>query len=892
MEKSIEQIIRDAHREWMGALDVVDDPIFMHDKDFRILRCNRAYQRRAGLPFKEIIGRPYYELFPKVNAPLSQCMNIIQQSANKEEEEEISIGDAVFRSRAYVTTNDQGKYLYSIHILEDITLQKQNERKMRDNETFTKAVLDNLPLGIAVNSIEPEVAFTYMNDNFPTMYRTTREQLNIPDAFWESVYEDPTFREEIKKRVLEDIASGDSGRMIWFDIPIVKQGEETRFISAQNIPMPDKKSMISMVWDVTERKQAEEALEESERRFKTIFDNAPDGILLADTLTKKFTIGNARICTMLGYTPEELPLLSVTDIHPAKDISFVLSQFDRQVRGEIELAANLPVKRKNGSVFFADVNSFPIVLSGKEYLAGFFRDISERNTAEQALRDSEARYKRITAELTDYQYTVRIENGEAVETRQSPACIAVTGYEAEEFYANEELWLQMIVPEDRDMVIQRLAEVLKGKDVPPIEHRIIRKDGVLRWVSDTIILFKDTNAQLLSYEGVIKDITERKEAEDSLRRANRALKTLSAGNIALVRANDEDALLQTITDIIVQKGGYDLATVCYAQNDSEKSIVPIAWSGKEEHSCSQLRFSWDDNETGQLPVARAIRTAQTQICRDIAAEEAYAPWKESSLSEGYTSHIALPLSDNKQTFGTLSIYSSQKETFDTEEVYLLEELSNDLAYGIMNLRTRAEHERHETLLRQSLEQSVQTIAATLEARDPYTAGHQRRVAELSTAIAREMGLPEEQIQGIHFAAIIHDLGKIHIPAEILSKPSRLTDIEYLLIQTHPQEGYNILKEVKFPWPIADIILQHHERLDGSGYPQGLSGDQILLESKIISVADMVEAMSSHRPYRPGMGIEPTLDEIRRSRGKEYDANVVDACLSLFLEKGFSFTNSV
>jgi PAS domain S-box-containing protein/putative nucleotidyltransferase with HDIG domain len=767
MEKSIEQSIRDAHREWMGALDVVDDPIFMHDKDFRILRCNRAYQRHAELPFEEIIGRFYYEVFPKADAPLSQCVNILQNSADKEEEEEIRIDDAIFRSRAYVTTGEQGEYLYSIHILEDITLQKQNERKLRENETFTQAVLDNLPFGIAVNSIEPEVAFTYMNDNFPKMYRTTRERLSTPDAFWESVYEDPTFRKELKKRVLEDLASGDYERMKWLDIPIVKKGEETRFISAQNIPIPDKRLMISMVWDVT-----------------------------------------------------------------------------------------------------------------------------ERNLAEQALRDSEARYKRITAELTDYQYTVRIENGKAVETRQSPACIAVTGYEAEEFYANEELWMQMIVPEDRDMVIQRLAQVLKGNDVPPIEHRIIRKDGVLRWVSDTIILFKDTNAQLLSYEGVIKDITDRKEAEDSLRRANRALKTLSAGNIALVRAEDEDALLQTITDIIVQKGGYDLAAVCYAQNNPEKSIVPIAWSGKEEHSCSSLHFSWDDNETGQLPVARAIRTAQTQICRDIAAEEAYAPWKESSLSEGYTSHIALPLSDNKHTFGTLSIYSSQKETFDTEEVYLLEELTNDLAYGIMNLRTRAEHERHETLLRQSLEQSVQTIAATLEARDPYTAGHQRRVAELSTAIAREMGLPEEQIQGIHFAAIIHDLGKIHIPAEILSKPSRLTDIEYLLIQTHPQEGYNILKEVKFPWPIADIILQHHERLDGSGYPQGLSGDQILLESKIISVADMVEAMSSHRPYRPGIGIEPTLDEIRRSRGKEYDANVVDACLSLFLEKGFSFSNSI
>jgi len=192
------------------------------------------------------------------------------------------------------------------------------------------------------------------------------------------------------------------------------------------------------------------------------------------------------------------------------------------------------------------------------------------------------------------------------------------------------------------------------------------------------------------------------------------------------------------------------------------------------------------------------------------------------------------------------------------------------------------------LLRQSLEQSIQTIAATVESRDPYTAGHQRRVAELATAIAREMELPEEQVQGVHFAAVIHDLGKIHVPAEILSKPGRLSKLEFMLIQTHPQTGYDILKDIKFPWPIAEIILQHHERLDGSGYPQGLKGDQILFEANILAVADVVEAMSSHRPYRAALGVQQAVDEIRRGRGSVYDPSVVDACLKLFTEKRFAF----
>jgi len=246
------------------------------------------------------------------------------------------------------------------------------------------------------------------------------------------------------------------------------------------------------------------------------------------------------------------------------------------------------------------------------------------------------------------------------------------------------------------------------------------------------------------------------------------------------------------------------------------------------------------------------------------------------------------LTGGDRTFGGLSIYSSDPKAFDDAEVRLLEELTNDLAYGITTLRARVEQEKHATILRESLEQSIQVIADTVEARDPYTAGHQRQVANLAQAIARELGLPDEQITGIHLAATIHDLGKIHIPAEILSKPGKLSALEYKFMQTHPQAGYDILKDVKFPWPIAEMVLQHHESLDGSGYPRGLKGDQILLEAKIIAVADVVEAITSHRPYRPGLGIDVALDEIKRYRGVRFDEKVVDACVKLFTVQGYKF----
>ncbi|OGT05308.1 MAG: hypothetical protein A2Y51_07075 [Gallionellales bacterium RIFCSPLOWO2_02_60_31] len=211
-------------------------------------------------------------------------------------------------------------------------------------------------------------------------------------------------------------------------------------------------------------------------------------------------------------------------------------------------------------------------------------------------------------------------------------------------------------------------------------------------------------------------------------------------------------------------------------------------------------------------------------------------------------------------------------------------------------RDVTERKQAEELQRQSqeqlsaaLEDAIGAVAATLEQRDPYTAGHQRRVAQLAAAIGEEMGLAREVIKGIHFGGLIHDLGKISVPAEILGKPGRLSDIEFGLIKVHAEAGYQIVKDIAFPWPVADMVRQHHERLDGSGYPQGLKGDEIVLEARILAVADVVEAMSANRPYRPGFGTDAALEEITRGRGTQLDPVAVDACLRIIREKGFVFT---
>jgi len=205
-------------------------------------------------------------------------------------------------------------------------------------------------------------------------------------------------------------------------------------------------------------------------------------------------------------------------------------------------------------------------------------------------------------------------------------------------------------------------------------------------------------------------------------------------------------------------------------------------------------------------------------------------------------------------------------------------------------RNRAEEELRDSLkkLRTAMESIVEALVLAIEKKDPYTSGHQKRVATLANAIAKEMGLPQDEIDGVRMAAMLHDIGKNAIPGQILSKPAKLTKLEMEMIKEHSQIGYDILKGIDFPWPVAQVVLQHHERIDGSGYPQGLLGDEIYLGAKILGVADVVEAMASHRPYRAALGLDKAMEEISKHRGVLYDPDVVDAALELLREKGFEF----
>lgn len=419
-----------------------------------------------------------------------------------------------------------------------------------------------------------------------------------------------------------------------------------------------------------------------------------------------------------------------------------------------------------------------------------------------------------------------------------------------------------------------------------------RKDGSRVPVEVRLDLFSPSQGEKLVI-AVARDITERKQAEAALRKVNRTLRTLSAGNMTLIHATDEAQLLRDVCRAITDVGGYPLAWVGFL--DEGGAMVPRAQSGSDDTYLKTLAAICDPGDDKSCPCRQATAQGELHIVRDMASGCGEEKWRQEAVKRGFASYLVLPLKAAEKVFGALCIYSVEKNGFDEEEVRLLTEMAADLSFGITALHTRAERDRSEEAsrrylaqLQKTLEQAVGAIALTIEKRDPYTAGHQRRTALLAVAIAKELGLRAHQVEGLYFGGLVHDIGKINVPVEILNRPGRISSLEYQIIKSHPEVGYEIMKDIEFPWPVAQLIRQHHERLDGSGYPLGLKDDAILLESRILAVADVVEAIASHRPYRPGLGIDTALEEIETYRGTRFDPKVVDACTRLFREQGYKF----
>lgn len=518
-------------------------------------------------------------------------------------------------------------------------------------------------------------------------------------------------------------------------------------------------------------------------------------------------------------------------------------------------------------------------------LTGIIVDITERKRMEQALRRSEQQYRTLVEHIPDL--IVRYD-AELRRIYVNPAWEKASGLSAGEVVnlpiADVPRVPQPVVNE----YVAALRLALTSGTRQSAEFDWVNARGETLSLQYVIVPECDQDGEVVSVLAVGRDVSDHartevalRDSEAHLRRVNRALRTLSAGNETLVRATSEPELLDQMCRVMVEVGGHVLAFIGDLAPNGRAELR--AWAGADDpalRACVGAGIC--------RPLLEAIEFGRPVVIHDTARDPLCNGCGGQFHACGVSSNVILPLQSEGERLGALSIGSDDLGAFDGDEVALLTELGGDLAYGIRALRNRLGREDGLRRIQTTMEATIQALASTVEFRDPYTAGHQRRVAQLARAIGRDMGLSDDSVNGLYLAAIVHDIGKIRVPAEVLTRPGRLSKLEFDIVKTHVEAGYEILKAIDFPWPIAEIVRQHHERLNGSGYPNGIASADLLLESRILAVADVVEAIASFRPYRPALGTDTALAEIEAGRGFLFDSDVVDACIRQFRENNFAF----
>jgi len=590
----------------------------------------------------------------------------------------------------------------------------------------------------------------------------------------------------------------------------------------------------------SERKLAEKELRKADKMLHVILDTIPAMIWQKDLEGRYLQVNNA-YCGTVGLPIETILGKTDYDLYP-QEIADKYVSHDRKIlsSGKSELGIEEYHRKPSGEYGWSVTDKLAYMddKGNIEGTIGFAVDITKRKQAEKSLLESEKRFRLITETIDEAFWMADVEIGKIFYI--SPSFERIWGRSRESLYKNPRSFLDAIHVEDRERV---LAELEIEKTGQPFDHeyRIVLPDGDIRYIWDRGFPVHDEKGQISIFTGVAMDITSRKLAKKTLKESEEKYRNIFENVIEGIFQTTPEGLFRIVNPVLARIYGY---------SSPEEMIETVTDIGRQIYVNPGERFEF----LLILHKKGSITDFEVQLKR----KDGNVFWASINARCVYDENGKILYHD-----GTSEDITSRK---------------------------LAEEELQQTLekLRKSLAGTIQVLSSTVETRDPYTAGHQRKVSNLARVIAQEMGLSNDTVDTISMAGIIHDIGKISVPAEILSKPGKLLDMEFALIKAHSQTGYDILKDVELPYPIAEIVLQHHERLDGSGYPQGLKGNQILLEARIISVADVVEAISSHRPYRPGLGIDVALEEIEKNKGILYDEKVVEVCIKLFRKKGFEF----
>jgi len=587
-----------------------------------------------------------------------------------------------------------------------------------------------------------------------------------------------------------------------------------------------------------QRQRLLDRLRTSESRFRTVVETVPDMLYTATLPNFRTTFVSAGIEEVLGFDGNawlEEPDLWTRQIHNA-DRERVLKEVSHDVteRGRFRCEYRMWHRDGRTVVWIEDRGTaMPANGSDPASVVGIMTNITERKRMEDELRQSEQRY-RVVFDTSPVAWGMTDADGRVLAANR--AVRELTGYSSSELRAVP-MHTHYAVPAQRDAVLAELSSQGRVRDH---EIELKRKDGSIRDVLVNADRIELDGEQLLLIS--LRDVTSRKQAEAALEENEHKFRTIASAARDGIILSDADGVTTYFNEAAARMFGYSPEEMD-GRNALELMALP-------SHRALGRRALRGFGTTGTAPLVG--RTTELEAVR----------------KDGATFPVELSM-------------SSVKLNGSWHAVGIVRDITE---------RQQAEAERteHAQRLHRSLEQTIAAVAMTVEKRDPYTSGHQQRTTQLAVAIAREMKLEPDRIDGIRVATTIHDIGKIYIPAEILNRPGRLSSAEFDMIKTHPEVGFDIVRNVEFPWPVAQTILQHHERLDGSGYPQGLKGEAIIQEARILAVADVVEAITAHRPYRAALGVDYALQEIESHRGTLYDPSAVDACLRLFRDQRFSF----
>ncbi len=594
--------------------------------------------------------------------------------------------------------------------------------------------------------------------------------------------------------------------------------------------------------DISQRRQMEEELRDREEQFRTLLENAPDGIYM-NNLEGNFLYGNRKCEEIIGYQREELIGKNFLELNilPESSLARAAHLLQDNINGKSTGPDELELIRKDGRHIPIEITTNIVPRKGQTIVLAFVRDISERKKAEEALRESEERFRDMASLLPQAIFEADEKGKFTFVNRQG---LEIFGYsQAEAARMNV---LETIIPQDRSRAVENIADRIKGQDFPPSEYTAIRKDGstfpVTIYASPIML-----DSRYAGMRGILIDVTERKQTEEILRESEEKYRLLAENARDIIWTMDMNFQFTYMSPSVLQVRGYTVEEVM-AQSLEEiftPSSLEIALKAFEEE------LALESMEPKDLSRMRTLELEH--ICKD-----------------GSTVWVEINTSFLRDT--------------DGHPIGILG-VSRDITERKMAEKNLAKSYKS---LKKTLNDAIETMVKIVEMRDPYTAGHQRKVADLAIAIAKEMKFEDTEIEQIKMAAIIHDIGKIYVPSDILNKPGKLSEIELQLIKSHSQYGHDIVKGMNCPCSVSQAILQHHERLDGSGYPNRLKGEDTILDAKILAVADVVEAIASHRPYRPARGVHIAMEEISKNKGKLYDPDVVDACLKLFTSGKFEF----